>query len=329
MVGEQDVRERELAAIEELQAAAPPGRRRRSSPRDPRARPRPRRCWTGSRRSSSARRSRDGAYSLACAVMSLLHTCYRITDIDRSVAFYEALGFEERRRAPIRDEAINVFMSLPDDGPEPKLELTYNFGVDSYELGTAYGHIAIAARRPRRHARAAEGARDRARATAVHGQRGRQPPVLRARSGQLPGRISIARRADIASLQSADGRPVQDRHPAQQVAMGVERPRPREPRPPHLGDRDGALRHRAARPRGGRGARSRASSFKPTAGRPASSASCATASTTRARSRKRKRSSTRWPSRSSPSRSRRRAPRRGSGRPSSAGVGGRIEDRGS
>ncbi|MGO9497194.1 MAG: VOC family protein [Solirubrobacteraceae bacterium] len=75
--------------------------------------------------------------------MSLLHTCYRITDIDRSVAFYEALGFEERRRAPIREEAINVFMSLPDDGPEPRLELTYNFGVDSYDLGTAYGHIAI------------------------------------------------------------------------------------------------------------------------------------------------------------------------------------------
>ena len=75
--------------------------------------------------------------------MTLLHTCYRITDIDRSVAFYEALGFEERRRAPIRDEAINVFMSLPDDGPEPRLELTYNFGVDSYEIGTGYGHIAI------------------------------------------------------------------------------------------------------------------------------------------------------------------------------------------
>ena len=75
--------------------------------------------------------------------MSLLHTCYRITDIDRSVAFYEALGFEERRRAPIRDEAINVFMSMPDDGPEPRLELTYNFGVDSYELGTGYNHIAL------------------------------------------------------------------------------------------------------------------------------------------------------------------------------------------
>jgi len=75
--------------------------------------------------------------------VSLIHTCYRITDIDRSVAFYEALGFEERRRLPIRDEAVNVFMGLPDDGEEPRLELTYNFGVDSYELGTGYGHIAI------------------------------------------------------------------------------------------------------------------------------------------------------------------------------------------
>ena len=74
----------------------------------------------------------------------MIHTCYRIMDIDSSVAFYEALGFEERRRAPIRDEAINVFMSLPDDGPEPRLELTYNIGrTEPYEIGTGYGHIAI------------------------------------------------------------------------------------------------------------------------------------------------------------------------------------------
>ena len=72
--------------------------------------------------------------------MELIHTCYRITDIDRSVAFYTALGFEERRRMPIREEAINVFMGLPGAGDQ--LELTYNHGVDSYELGTAYGHIA-------------------------------------------------------------------------------------------------------------------------------------------------------------------------------------------
>jgi lactoylglutathione lyase len=72
----------------------------------------------------------------------LVHTCYRITDPERSVAFYEALGFEERRRLPIGDEAVNIFMGLPGDGD--RLELTYNFGVDSYELGTAYGHIAVA-----------------------------------------------------------------------------------------------------------------------------------------------------------------------------------------
>src|ERR687887_2190937 len=73
--------------------------------------------------------------------MALIHTCYRITDIDRSVAFYKALGFEEVGRVPIRDEAINVFMGLPDDGP--RLELTYNHGVDSYDLGTGYNHIAV------------------------------------------------------------------------------------------------------------------------------------------------------------------------------------------
>ena len=71
----------------------------------------------------------------------LIHTCYRIGDIDRSVAFYEKLGFEELRRMPIRDEAINVFMGLPGDGA--RLELTYNHGVNSYELGTGYNHIAV------------------------------------------------------------------------------------------------------------------------------------------------------------------------------------------
>jgi lactoylglutathione lyase len=73
--------------------------------------------------------------------VQLVHTCYRITDVDRSVAFYTALGFEELNRMPIREEAINVFMGLPGDGP--RLELTYNFGVDAYEIGTGYGHIAV------------------------------------------------------------------------------------------------------------------------------------------------------------------------------------------
>jgi lactoylglutathione lyase len=45
-------------------------------------------------------------------------------------------------RMPIRDEATNVFMGLP--GEDPVLELTYNHGVDSYDLGTGYNHIALA-----------------------------------------------------------------------------------------------------------------------------------------------------------------------------------------
>jgi lactoylglutathione lyase len=71
----------------------------------------------------------------------LIHTCYRIGDIDRSVAFYEALGMQEVGRMPIRDEAVNVFMGFPDDGA--RLELTYNHGVGSYQLGTGYNHIAM------------------------------------------------------------------------------------------------------------------------------------------------------------------------------------------
>ena len=74
----------------------------------------------------------------------LIHTCYRVLDLGRSVAFYEKLGFEELRRMPIRDEATNCFMGLPDDGA--RLELTHNHDrTEPYEIGTGYGHIAITA----------------------------------------------------------------------------------------------------------------------------------------------------------------------------------------
>ena len=72
----------------------------------------------------------------------LIHTCYRVLDLDRSKDFYEKLGFEERRRMPIRDEATNLFMGLPGDGA--RLELTYNHDrTEPYDVGTGYGHIAI------------------------------------------------------------------------------------------------------------------------------------------------------------------------------------------
>ena len=74
--------------------------------------------------------------------MDIVHTCYRIGDPERSIAFYEALGLEKRRELPIRCEAVNYFLGVPDGGG-PELELTYNFGVSSYEIGTGYGHIAV------------------------------------------------------------------------------------------------------------------------------------------------------------------------------------------
>jgi len=73
---------------------------------------------------------------------SLIHTCYRITDVERSVAFYEKLGFERRRSMTLPDGATNTFMGMAGAGDQ--LELTYNPGVDSYDIGTGYGHIALA-----------------------------------------------------------------------------------------------------------------------------------------------------------------------------------------
>lgn len=74
-----------------------------------------------------------------------LHTMYRITDPDRSRAFYEALGFEFRREMDIvrggETEATNYFFGVPSQQEE--LELTFNHDGRSYELGTGYGHIAI------------------------------------------------------------------------------------------------------------------------------------------------------------------------------------------
>jgi lactoylglutathione lyase len=75
-----------------------------------------------------------------------LHTMYRITDPEASRSFYEALGLEFRRDMDIvRDgekEATNYFYGVP--GQEEELELTFNHDGRTYELGTAYGHVALA-----------------------------------------------------------------------------------------------------------------------------------------------------------------------------------------
>ena len=76
---------------------------------------------------------------------SFLHTMIRITDPEKSRAFYEALGFRFSRDMDIvrngEVEATNYFYSLGDH--ENVLELTFNHDGRTYEMGTAYGHIAI------------------------------------------------------------------------------------------------------------------------------------------------------------------------------------------
>jgi lactoylglutathione lyase len=74
-----------------------------------------------------------------------LHTMVRITDPEKSRAFYEALGFTFEREMDIvrggAKEATNYFFSVGDQ--ESVLELTFNHDGRTYELGTGYGHIAI------------------------------------------------------------------------------------------------------------------------------------------------------------------------------------------
>ena len=73
----------------------------------------------------------------------LFHTMIRVLDEERSLAFYAALGFEERGRARVGgDTATVIFLGLPGDGA--RLELTLNDGrSEPYEMGDAYGHIAL------------------------------------------------------------------------------------------------------------------------------------------------------------------------------------------
>ncbi|MGX6447044.1 VOC family protein [Patulibacter sp. S7RM1-6] len=71
----------------------------------------------------------------------LVHTCVRVRDIDASVRFYEALGFERRGRLNF-ETAYNVYLGLPGDGD--RLELTVNLGREEpYALGEGYNHVAL------------------------------------------------------------------------------------------------------------------------------------------------------------------------------------------
>ncbi len=71
-----------------------------------------------------------------------MHTCIRVLDPARSLRFYRALGFEQRGKLVLSENAYNLYLGLPRDGD--RLELTVNVGQsEPYDLGNGYGHIAV------------------------------------------------------------------------------------------------------------------------------------------------------------------------------------------
>ena len=77
--------------------------------------------------------------------MRLLHTMLRVGDMDRSIRFYsDILGMKLLRRTGYPEGRFTLaFLGYGEESDDTVLELTHNWGVDSYDLGTAYGHIAI------------------------------------------------------------------------------------------------------------------------------------------------------------------------------------------
>jgi lactoylglutathione lyase len=77
--------------------------------------------------------------------MNLLHTMLRVGDLQRSIRFYtEVLGMQLLRTTERPDQKYDLaFVGYGRNPEHAELELTYNHGVDSYDMGTAFGHIAI------------------------------------------------------------------------------------------------------------------------------------------------------------------------------------------
>jgi lactoylglutathione lyase len=77
--------------------------------------------------------------------MRLLHTMLRVGDLQRSVKFYtEVLGMKLLRTTDRPEQKYSLaFVGYDDEKRAAVLELTYNYGVERYELGSAFGHVAI------------------------------------------------------------------------------------------------------------------------------------------------------------------------------------------
>jgi len=76
---------------------------------------------------------------------SYLHTMLRVGALERSIAFYTGLlGMKELRRTEVpAGEYTLVFLGYGDEASHTVLELTHNWGVDTYDIGTAFGHLAL------------------------------------------------------------------------------------------------------------------------------------------------------------------------------------------
>jgi len=77
--------------------------------------------------------------------MRILHTMLRVGDLDRSIKFYtDVIGMRELSRKDYPDGKFTLaFLGFAKNPEQAEIELTHNWGVESYELGNAYGHIAI------------------------------------------------------------------------------------------------------------------------------------------------------------------------------------------
>jgi len=77
--------------------------------------------------------------------MRILHTMLRVTNLERSLSFYtEILGMSLLRKSEYPEGKFTLaFLGYGSESDNTVLELTYNWGVDSYDMGSAYGHIAL------------------------------------------------------------------------------------------------------------------------------------------------------------------------------------------
>ena len=77
--------------------------------------------------------------------MRFLHTMLRVGDLHRSIDFYtRVMGMKLLRTTDRPEQKYTLaFLGYEPNPAQAELELTYNYGVDRYDLGTAYGHIAL------------------------------------------------------------------------------------------------------------------------------------------------------------------------------------------